>query len=142
MPLMVDASYDETPKSRFLASLERCSAQDEFVPSFYRRFMSASPDIERRFRYTSFEKQNRMLLRSLQLSAHAIDGDPEALAELKLRSETHDRHHLNIKPELYNLWLDSLVLSAAEFDEHWSAEVDEAWRTVLGFVIRRMISSY
>lgn len=139
---MKEASNQITPKTRFTDSLARCSLDEGFVPAFYERFMASSPEVSKRFRYTEFEKQNRMLLNSLELAAHAIDGEPEALSELKKRSQTHDRHHLNIEPELYDLWLDSLVLAAQEFDNSWDDDVEEGWRTVLGFVIHRMISSY
>jgi hypothetical protein len=44
-----------------------------------------------------------MLRRSLKLSAGATEGESAALAELKERAETHDRNHLDIKPELYDL---------------------------------------
>jgi len=139
---MKEASDPVTPKTLFTESLARCSLDEGFVPAFYKRFMASSPEVSKRFRYTEFEKQNRMLLNSLELAAHAIDGEPEALSELKKRSQTHDRDHMNIKPELYDLWLDSLVLTAGEFDDDWNEGVEEGWRTVLGFVIHRMVSSY
>lgn len=139
---MSRVTMDITPKELFVASLERCSASDEFIPTFYRRFMASSADIRVRFRFTSFERQNILLLKSLQLAATAIEGDPQALADLKARSQTHDRHHLNIKPAEYDLWLEALVTTAAEFDEDWGPSTEEGWRTVLGFVIRRMTASY
>lgn len=83
-----------------------------------------------------------MLLRSLQLSANATDGDPKALAELRARGTTHNRHHLDITPELYDLWLEALVATARKFDPEWDDSVESAWRTILGFVIQRMISAY
>ncbi len=46
----------------------------------------------------------------------SAESESAALAELKERVETHDRNHLDIKPELYDLWLESLVLTAQEFD--------------------------
>jgi len=131
-----------TPKDEFMESLHRCSSIDQFIPAFYERFMASSDDVRHKFRFTSFEKQNSMLLRSLKLAAGATEGEPDALAELKERAETHDHNHLNIKPELYDLWLDTLVATAEEFDSDWDDSVERAWRTILGFIIHRMIAKY
>ena len=67
-----------TVNELFLDSLERCSRSKKFIPTFYHRFQSASDDISDKFRHTNFERQNRMLLRSLRLAAHAAAGHPEA----------------------------------------------------------------
>lgn len=83
-----------------------------------------------------------MLLGSLRLSAGAANGEPESLAELTERAETHDRQHLDIKPELYDLWLDNLIITAQEFDSEWNDSIENAWRSILGFVINRMVAKY
>lgn len=44
-----------------------------------------------------------MLLRSLKLVAGATAGEPKSLREIRQRAETHDRYHLNIEPEHYDL---------------------------------------
>ena len=142
LKVMKEASKDVTPKEQFMGSLARCKSNDRFIPDFYERFMASSDDVRRRFRFTSFEKQNRMLLKSLILSSAATEGDPKALAELTERAETHDHAHLNIKPELYDLWLESLISTAQEFDSEWSDSIEHAWRKILGFVIHRMITKY
>lgn len=139
---MQEASKEIAPKEQFMKSLDRCTSNDQFVPAFYERFMASSGDVRHKFRFTSFEKQNKMLIRSLKLSAGATDGEPEALMELKERAVTHDHNHLDIKPELYDLWLDSLVVTAQEFDIEWSDPIERAWRAILGFVIHRMVAKY
>jgi hemoglobin-like flavoprotein len=131
-----------TPKALFTQSLDRCESNDLFIKTFYERFMSSSDEVRKKFRFTSFETQNLMLIKSLRLSAGATNGEPEALAELKVRAEIHDHHHLDIKPELYDLWLDSLVMTAQEFDSEWNSSVESAWRMILGYVIHRMIAKY
>lgn len=139
---MKDELEELTPKEHFINSLHRCSSNDQFVPAFYERFLASSDEIREKFRFTSFERQYKMLQRSLELSAGATDGDSDALAELKERAETHNQHNLNIKPELYDIWLDTLVLTAQEYDSQWSDTVENAWRTILGFAVRRMIANY
>ena len=133
---------ETTHKQLFLDSLERCAEDENFIPSFYRHFLSTSSEIRYRFRDTDFEKQNKMLLGSLRLAAGATQGDQESLRELRDRAETHDRHHLNIKPELYSIWLDSVIETARDFDRLWSDEVEESWNVILGYVINHMIRHY
>ena len=104
--------------------------------------MSSSDDVRDKFSNTNFEKQNKMLLRSLQLCAGATSGDPAALREMDERAITHGSHHLNIEPRLYDLWLEAIVTAAGDHDDEWNDEVDAAWRRILGFVIQHMIRKY
>ncbi len=83
-----------------------------------------------------------MLLRSLKLAAGATSGDPESLRELNERAETHDRHHLDIQPKHYEAWRTTIIETAKEFDPSWNEEVEEAWHTILGHVIKHMIRHY
>ncbi len=129
-------------KDLFLQSLNRCSNDENFIPAFYERFFAADPEIRDKFRNTDFEKQNKMLLRSLQLAAGATSGDPDALHEMQERAETHDRHHLNIEPRFYDVWLSCVIATASEFDPKWDPPTHQAWKTILGHVINRMIKSY
>ena len=133
---------EATPKERFRRSLERCTESEDFIPSFYDRFLGHSEEIQDRFKETDFTKQNQMLLRSLMLAAGATEGEPESLREMRERAETHDRHHLNIEPRLYDVWLDSVIATAADFDPVWNDAIEEAWRTILGHVINHMIRYY
>ncbi len=133
---------ERTHKDYFLASLARCSADEQFIPRFYDRFLSSSEGIKEKFESADFERQNIMLLRSLQLAAGATSGDPASLKEIQERGETHDRSHLNIEPSFYELWLESVIQTAREFDTEWTPPIEEAWREILGFVINRMVKAY
>ena len=129
-------------KDIFLQSLERCTDSDKFIPSFYERFLSASDEIKDKFKHTDFKRQNKMLVRSLTLAAGATAGEANSLQELRDRAETHDRHHLDIKPELYDHWRNAIISAAREFDPQWSDATEEAWHSVLGYVINHMIKYY
>lgn len=130
------------PKDVFLDSLDRCTESDQFVRAFYRKFMSSSDEVRKKFAGTDFELQNKMLVKSLRLVAEATVGHPAAMRELKERAETHDRHHLNIGPWLYQMWLTALVETAAEFDQQWSLEVEDAWNECLKYAIDYMVRRY
>lgn len=129
---------ESTPKELFLQSLKRCLADDGFIPAFYERFLNSSDEIKDKFRHTDFDKQVKMLARSLELCAGATSGEPESLIEIRERGETHDRNHLNIEPRLYEYWLDNVILTAAEFDKQWSDTIEDAWHRILGHVVQHM----
>ncbi len=131
-----------TPKDEFLQSLERCNQKRDFIPAFYRRFLGTSEEIREKFGDTDFERQNAMLLQSLQLAAGATMGVPRSLRELRDRATTHDRHHLNIEPRLYEAWLNAVVETASEVDERWDESVEDAWCQILGHVVKHMIRRY
>ncbi len=130
------------PRDLFLASLKRCSENTEFIPAFYRRFLSGPERIRKMFEHTDFEQQHSKLRTSLQLCANATIGDPAALRELRDRATSHDRYHLNVTPDLYEFWLSAMIGTASEFDEYWDDNVEAAWKTILQHVINVMTRHY
>lgn len=125
----------------FLESLARCG-NGAFVDRFYERFLASSPEVRAKFASTDFARQRLMLLRSLELVAAAADGDAKGVEELRARAETHSRSQLNIEPHLYDLWLESAIQSASAADPLWTAEVETAWRSILGAAVRHLSSRY
>lgn len=131
-----------SPKDLFLQSLNRCTLSDAFVSSFYKRFLSSSEEIRNKFKKTDFERQNKLIIASLKLSANALTGDPYSLYELNERAESHDRHHLNIRPELYVFWREALITTAKEFDDQWNDQTENAWKTSLEYITSRISRQY
>lgn len=129
-------------KDRFLGSLHRCENNEGFIPTFYARLISSSDLVKYKFRKTNFERQNQMLINSLKLVAGVTCNEQEALQELRLRAETHDKAHMNIKPELYEHWQVALVCTAAELDPQWDEDVERAWNSILDTVVNHMIRNY
>lgn len=136
----IENAYDH--RLSFIDSLARCQNADDFLGQFYERFMASSEEIATRFQFTDFETQKHSLQRSLELSWGVTEGVPESLVELHERALTHDRDHLNISPELYELWLDNIIVTASECDPQWNDAIEEAWREILGHVIKYMIGKY
>ncbi len=133
---------EPTAKQLFLHSVTRCMEDHAFIPTFYEQLFDASDEIKAKFRFTDFEKQNDMLRRSLLLCAEATAGRTEALREVNERATTHDREHLDIEPHLYAVWIDTLIATASDFDLRWNADVEAAWRKILGHVVQQMIRRY
>jgi len=129
-------------KDQFLESLHRCERNEGFIPTFYSRMVSSSELVRYKFRHTNFEAQNQMLIKSLKLVAGVSCNEQEALQELRLRAETHNKAHMNIKPELYEFWQVALVSTAAEVDPEWDEETERAWNVILDTVVNHMIKLY
>jgi hemoglobin-like flavoprotein len=79
---------------------------------------------------------------SLRMMAMASVGSDAADLYLEYIAKQHDRHHLDIEPELYELWLEALIDTVRECDNEFNAEVEQAWRSVLRYGIDYMISHY
>lgn len=126
----------------FSSSLERCLKKPLFTREFYVRFLFSSEEVRRKFDMTDFDAQEKRLARSLRTLGSAMEGNPNALRHLAARAESHDRNHANIEPHLYILWRESLMRTAAEFDDEWTEDVADAWGVVLDHAIHYMIRRY
>lgn len=126
----------------FNKSLERCLSDPEFIPRFYERFLASSEDVRRLFALTNFPDQEKRLARSLQVLGAAMQGDMAAVRHLNARAESHDRRHMDIRPDLYLLWEDALTKTASEVDPEWDDHVAESWKVVLIHAIHFMVKRY
>lgn len=129
-------------KEIFLQSLRRCKEREDFIDRFYERFLAASEEVSKHFKHTNFPLQKLKLLKSLEMMVLAIEGIPQAVVQLNERALSHSRAQLNIKPELYDYWLESLLKTVVECDPQYSAEIEKAWREVTGFTIQYMTARY
>jgi hypothetical protein len=68
--------------------------------------------------------------------------DPGLTVRLERLARMHSRAELDIKPELYDLWLEKLVQSARESDPMFDVETETAWHRVLQPGIEFMKSRY
>ena len=117
------------PTDRVMQSYGRCCANPAFFDSFYRHFLDSSPEIRAKFANTDMPAQKQLLRQGiLNLVMHAR-GMPDT--KLRALGESHSRQRLDIRPELYDLWLDALLLTISEHDKECDADVRQAWREVL-----------
>lgn len=129
----------------FNDSFERCMQNTRapgFLDRFYEIFIASSLEVAQKFLKTDFPQQVRALKASLCFLMMASGGDPESVAHLEEMAQLHDRKHLNIRPELYDLWLTCLLEAVREYDELFDPETEMAWRRVLGFGIEFMKARY
>jgi hemoglobin-like flavoprotein len=129
-------------KDVFLQSLDRCGKSSGFLSDFYARFIGRSPTVRAKFAKIDLEKQAIKLFDSLRILGLAVSGQKEGLKELAARAETHNRQHLNITPDMYELWQEAMLISASEHDPEWSPEIEFAWEHTLEIVVNYMIKRY
>jgi hemoglobin-like flavoprotein len=132
----VDASTRET----FLASFGRCRATAGFLDAFYQRFVASSDEVRAKFAKTDMMRQVQMLEDSLFVVANAVQGEEgsPARSDLPRIAERHSRNDLDIRPELYDLFLECLIVTVRTHDPKFTPEVEAAWRETMGFGIDYM----
>lgn len=129
----------------FRASLKRCLATPHFLGKFYDSFVASSEEVREKFRNTDLEKQASMLadsLYALAVVAQARRGGNPAWADMPRLADRHSRADLDIRPGLYDHWLDCLVETARHHDPEFSPEIEAAWRETLAVGIEYMRSRY
>jgi hypothetical protein len=117
----------------FLQSLTRCLAVPAFLEGFYDRFVGSSEEVREKFRGVDLKRQVRMLQDSLYVVAVAVQGEEGSPARgaLPFLAARHSRHDLDIRPGLYDLWIDCIVETARAHDPQFSPEIEAAWRETL-----------
>lgn len=128
----------------FRASLSRCLARPDFLRHFYEIFVESSPEVREKFKNTDFPRQTRVLADSLYMMAVAaqLERNAEAWAEMDRLASRHDRTGLDIRPGLYDLWLDCLLRAVARNDPEYSREIEAAWRETLAVGIEYLRSRH
>lgn len=135
---------DPHARDTFLASFSRCRESAGFLEDFYQRFVGSSEEIRAKFAGTDMKRQVRMLEDSLYVVAVAVQGEQGSLArgDLPRIAARHSRKDLDIRPGLYDLWLECLIEAVRAHDPQVSTEVETAWRETMAFGIDYMRAGY
>ena len=133
---------DEGDVALFNDSLERCRQTPGLLDRFYDLFVASSAEVAKKVEHTDFARQKRMLAISLYQLMSFVDGFPEGGIHFDRIAKRHGRDGLGIKPHLYDAWLDCFIRAVSEYDPHFSADVERAWRTILGRGITVMKAQY
>lgn len=112
-------------------SLRRCNTNPGFLELFYETFIASSDEVAQKFAHTDFKRQRKALALSLRMIMMAAQGSDAADTYLQYIAERHSKNELDIKPDLYDLWLDSLCRTVQHVDPEYTAEVEAAWRKVV-----------
>lgn len=133
---------EQQPIAVFSGSLARCLADPGFLTRFYELFLQSSPEVAERFRETDFERQRRALSSSLYVMVMVVENSEPAVAYLERIARKHSRADLDIRPELYDLWLECLIQSVSEYDPEFSDEIGQLWRKTMQVGIDFMRARY
>ncbi len=137
-----DAAVSRDAMELAKASYERCNGHEAFFETFYRNFFKNCPEAEPLFARTDFERQHNLLRHAIGLLLifpSQRDAEPNILTRL---AERHSRRDLNVSPEWYPAFADSLVETVAAFDPAFSSEIESAWRNTVAHGIAYLQSKY
>ena len=124
------------------ASFDRCEATGDFAETFYELFLNSSPEIAPHFSQTNFVKQKKLLRGTVYILVTRDPKETEARKTLERIGRSHNRSELNIRPDLYELWLNSLCATVKRLDPHGTPELDALWRQAMRPAIEVITSLY
>jgi hemoglobin-like flavoprotein len=126
----------------FNESLDRCLADEAFLDRFYHRLTSSSEEIAEKFRQTDLDRQKAALKTDLFVLLFAHEWNLAGDAYLQGVARRHSSKDLDVRPELYDVWIDCLLQTAADFDPSFGPQVGDAWRQVVGPGIAFLKTAY
>lgn len=129
----------------FSASYERAFQFDDekkkFLDRFYEIFFTKAPEIPQLFKDAHMGAQKTMLQDSLlYMKDFFLSRKPNEY--MKRIATVHSKAGKDVRPELYDLWLDSLIEAVKEYDPEFDSEVELAWRIALSPGITYMKHMY
>ncbi|MCA9041963.1 MAG: hypothetical protein KDA65_16535 [Planctomycetaceae bacterium] len=124
-------------------SFGRCCVQADFFDRFYEIFISHLPaNVAAKFANTDMPLQKLALKNGISNLLSFAQGKTTGKMAIERLAESHDRNHINIEPEHYNLWINSLLETLREHDAQWENELEQHWVDTLRVGIDYMISRY
>jgi hypothetical protein len=121
-------------------SYGRCCNDEAFFEDFYQTLMGKSEAIRAMFINTDMAEQRRLVRAGLMWLIMYAQGSEGSKIEHLTR--THDRHHMNVHPDYYAYWVDSLMETVAQYDPKFDASLENAWRETLRPGIEMMKNGY
>ena len=112
---------------------------EAFFRDFYGLLLDSSDEARIIFQGTDLSALARMLRISVgYLLVFYTSG--ETTPHITHIAERHGKHGKDVSPDLYDVWLGSLIGAVAMHDPQFNLEVSEAWKSVFGKGIKFMIS--
>jgi len=114
----------------------------DFFDDFYSTLSDKAPGIGTMFAHVDMHRQNQLVRTGVESLIDYAAGRKDAEQELLRLGGTHGRRGLDVVPDLYPLWVDTLVETVREYDPQADDSIDAAWRMVLRDGIALMTSLY
>ena len=114
----------------------------KFLDRFYEIFISSHSAIKPIFEKTEFKTQVAALKNGINMAILHAKGDSLAADVLSKIRKSHNRHYLNINPEFYPYWVNSLIQVIKESDPQFNDSLEKKWRSVLQFTVDYIKAGY
>ena len=125
-----------------MQSFGRCTLNDDFLVTFYNVLTQSSDEIKAMFAHTDMPRQRRLLRDALVHLISYASGNEFSRQRIEELGESHNQTQLNVRPELYRIWVDSLVNAVRCHDENCNPTLEAAWRRIAAPGIAVMQSRY
>ena len=129
-------------KDEVVVSFGRCSLKPEFIDTFYEIFLASSPKIAPMFANTDMSKQKGLLKQGINMLLLYAKGSPTGKSAVRRLTESHSKKNLDIAPNMYPLWLDSLMKAVSITDPEFNPVLEQQWRSRLKIGIEAMKDGY
>jgi len=110
-------------------TIKRGGEAQAFFDSFYHHFLGRSPEIAEAFAKTDMERQREMLKNSFVyiFNFYISKQSSDYLDEIAVR---HSKKNLDIRPGLYEEWLNALMDTLKIHDPRFDEDTELAWRII------------
>jgi len=119
--------YDQAFHDSFARIMGDGAYNPEFIGRFYALFLDSSPEIAERFAGTDMSRQKTMLHDSFT-TLMDFNEHRRITPQMQRLALVHGPGRSDVPPELYALWLESLMTTVSEFDPAYDSDVELAWR--------------
>ena len=123
-------------------SFGRALGNRNLMADFYNQLITASPEIGKKFSKTDLEKQKEILQMSLSMAILFPQDNVVATHAMDKVRDSHNKDNLDIKPEYYDYWLNSLITVVSTSDPSFTPELEQHWRTTMRHAINHITSGY
>lgn len=126
---------------KLLESYSRISRDLKFYDEFYRD-LTQNVEILEHFRGVSKARRSFFLKTSLPTLVMSAIGSHVAKKRLGSLSEKHARDHMNVDPDLYEFWHDTLITLLSKYDEEFDEELKALWSSAIREGTKMFIDAY
>lgn len=123
-------------------SYGRAILASAFFDDFYDAFLESSPSLRPMFARSDLAKQKSLLREGITFLVMYAADSPTGKRKVDELASTHSRTGFAVRPEMYQLWVDSLLTAVKKHDAGFGPGLDAKWRRVLDKGISRMRQGY
>lgn len=123
-------------------SYSRCCVNPRFFDLFYENFLKSHPTIAPMFAKTDMAKQKALLRQGVSMMFMHLGGNGVGTTGIDRIAESHSKKKMNIDPNLYDYWINSLVKSVKECDQNMTPALETEWRKTLRAGVDRIAAQY